>query len=94
MINWTKLGAILAVLIPLMTGAFWTAQNLVLAEDFSQYQQEQDLRWLRYDSDKLWREYKELKHITSPTEVEKSRLEDIIRQMRDVDSKIESLREK
>ena len=95
-IPWTRIGAALAVLIPLASGILWAGENVVLKDDFQQYQTqhglEQRLFMLKYDDDCRWREFKELQILPNPTPAEKSRMADLQRERADIRSKIESLR--
>ena len=97
-VPWVRISAAMAVLIPMATGILWAGDNVVLQDEFEQYQinhaKDQKLFMLKYDDDVRWREYKELQNIKMPTTAEKSRMADLQRERADIKSEIESLRGK
>jgi len=58
--NVSKLSAALSLIITIAGSVWWASNNIVFAEDFNQYQKQEHIRWLIYDSDQLWRQYREL----------------------------------
>jgi len=74
---WQRYGAILAVILPIISGVWWAATNVVLAADYHRYQSEQAVRWLMYDENRLWRDYQETRHIRHKTETDRQRMADL-----------------
>jgi len=71
--NWQKAGAILAVILPLVSAVWWASTNVVFASDYHHYQSQQKLRWMMYDQNQLWRDYQDVRRIPhkTPTDVER-----------------------
>jgi len=92
--NWQKISAIVSVLAVLVGAICWFSTNVVFASDFNQYQTLQQERWLQYDSDMLWRKYPELRSIPDKSPFEQKQLQDIERDMLDIQDKIKAIRSK
>jgi len=91
--NWQKAGAILSVLIPLMGATWWFSQNVVLAEDFDQFRDEQSVRWLQSDRRDAWQEYVGLRQLPDLNERDKARIMELEEDIKEIDSEIQAVRE-
>lgn len=61
----------------IVTSTWWGSQNLVFADPYRQYQQEQAVRWMMYDEQQLYREYREVITIKHKSDIDKQRLADL-----------------
>ena len=89
--NWQRLAAIASVLSTLAVAGWWFVSNVVFAEDFNRFQQHEEIRWLMYDEDRLWREYQELKQMQQTPMVRK-RISDIELRLQRTRDEIRTLR--
>ena len=90
--TWKTIIFSVSAALPLISGIYWLSTNLVFASDFNVYQKNQEVRWLMYDSDKLWREYSQLRMKHTRTSTEELRMLAIEQQMKNVSKEIEGLR--
>jgi len=79
---WQRYGAILAVIIPIISGVWWAATNVVLAADYHRYQSEQAVRWLQYDARQLYDEYRDIRRMPSKTPTDMERMSDLEHEMK------------
>jgi len=79
---WQRYGAILAVIIPVVSGVWWAATNVVLAADYHRYQSEQSVRWMMYDERQMWRDYQETRRIRSKSDADIRRLGELEHEMK------------
>jgi len=86
-----KLSAIVAIAATLASGIYWISQNVVWAGDYREHVRASEERWIMYQQDKLWREYRELKSQDLLSPFEKERMAAIERAMRDNDIRLKSL---
>ena len=89
--NWQRLAAITSVLSIMAGAGWWFVSNVVFAEDFNRFQQQEEIRWLMYDEDRLWREYQELKQMQQTPMVRK-RIADIELRLQRTRDEIRALR--
>jgi len=92
--NWQRYAAIASVLSVLAGGGWWFVNNVVFADDFQQFRVEEQIRWLFYDEDRLWREYQSLKDMVPQSPMVLQREHELELRLQRIRDHIQALRQR